>query len=269
MKLGINTYAYMWSIGFEGARPQKPMGVFELLQKARDLGVRVVQVGPNLPLDPLGNEGVDRLKTEAVAGGLELEIGTRGLEPDHLRSQISLCGRLGATLLRTVPEVDGRTPPAGDIPGYLRAVVPLLEDRGIRLAMENGGIPARELAWAVEEAGSGSVGVVLDTANSLGIQEGWKYVTEVLAPHVMCLHVKDLTMRRVWHMMGFVGEGRPAGQGQLDIPWLLDKCRQSRHDFNVILELWPPQQATLEETIRLEHAWVAESIAFLRRYVAE
>ncbi len=266
MKLGINSYTYMWSIGFEGARPQKPMDVFDLLQKACELGVKVLQLGPNLPLP---EENLDELGKRACGAGIELELGTRGLEPEHLRSQVSRCERLGSTLLRTIPEIGGQTPPVADIPGYLHQTVPLLESRGIRLAMENGKIPARELAWAVGQAGSALVGVVLDTANSLAVPEGWEYVTEVLAPHTMCLHLKEVVIKRVWHMMGFVCEGRPAGQGQLDIPWLLETCRQSAHDFNVILELWPPEQATLEETIRLEQAWAVESVAFMRKYITE
>ncbi len=268
MKLGINTYTYMWSIGFEGARPPKPMGVFDLLQKARELGVKVLQLGPNLPLESLGEAGLEALREQASGAGVELELGTRGIESDHLRAQISRCERLGATLLRTIPEVNGQTAPVADIPGYLREVAPLLERRGIRLAMENGKIPARELAWAVEQAGSRSVGVVLDTANSLAVHEGWKHVTEVLAPHTMCLHLKEVIMKRVWHMMGFACEGRPTGQGQLDIPWILETCRRSVHDFNVIVELWPPEQETLEETIRLEQAWAVDSVAFMRRYIA-
>jgi len=81
--------------------------------------------------------------------------------------------------------------------------------------------------------------------------------------------LKEVAMKRVWHMMGFVCEGRPTGQGQLDIPWILQACRRSPHDYNVILELWPPEQATLEETIRLEQAWAVESVAFMRRYIRE
>ena len=46
-------------------------------------------------------------------------------------------------------------------------------------------------------------------------------VTRALAPHTLNLHLKDFTVRRVSHMMGFVVEGTPAGQGMLDVPWLL------------------------------------------------
>jgi 3-oxoisoapionate decarboxylase len=268
MKLGINTYTYMWSIGFEGARPEKPMNALDILQKACDLGVKVLQLGPNLPLDHLEG-GLERLRRAACAAGIELELGTRGLEPDHLRNQIARCEQLGANLLRTIPELNGQTPTLAEIRACLANVVPLLESRGIRLALENGKIPARYLASVVEQVGSASVGVVLDTANSLAIHEGWKYVAEILAPHTMCLHLKEVVMKRVWYMMGFICEGRPTGQGQLDIPWLLKTCRQSRHDFNVILELWPPEQETLEETIRLEQSWAVESVAFMRQYISE
>ena len=71
-------------------------------------------------------------------------------------------------------------------------------------------------------------------------------------------------------MMGFTIEGRPAGQGQLDIPWLLETVRNAAlTDFNVILELWPPEQKTLQQTIDLEQAWAVESIRYLRSYITD
>jgi hypothetical protein len=70
-------------------------------------------------------------------------------------------------------------------------------------------------------------------------------------------------------MMGFVVEGKPAGQGQLTIPLLLEKLRAAGVDPNAILELWPPKADSLEETIALEHAWAAESIPYLRRLIPD
>jgi 3-oxoisoapionate decarboxylase len=269
MRLGINTYAYMWSIGFEGARPEKPMTALGLIEQARRLGVRVVQVGPNLPLDRLSESELDGFCAAARHSGIELELGTRGLECDHLTQQVHLCKRIGATLLRTIPEIGGQTPPLSDIPRHLRAILPALEREGVRLAMENGKIPAQDLAHVLDETASPLLGVVLDTTNSLAVPEGWKYVAEVLAPYTMCLHLKEFIIKRVWHMMGFICEGRPAGLGQLDIPWLLETCRRSAHHYNVILELWPPEQKTLQETIELEQAWAVESVRFLRQYISE
>ena len=83
----------------------------------------------------------------------------------------------------------------------------------------------------------------------------------------MCVHYKDFTIRRAWHMMGFICEGTPAGKGMVDTQWLLDTLKSSPYDFNVIIELWPPEQDTLDETIALERAWLNESVAYLRQFI--
>jgi sugar phosphate isomerase/epimerase len=267
MKLGINTYTYMWGIGFEGARPAAPLTAIGLLEKAHALGVKVVQTGPNLPLDRLSEAELDAFVRQAQAWGIELELGTRGLETAHLARQIALARRIGATLLRTVPELDGQPPAPAEIFAYLTAIRPLLEREGVRLGLENGNTPALDLKAALDAVGSPQIGIVLDMVNSLGVSEGWRYVTEILAPYTVCLHLKDFAIRRAWNMMGFIVEGRPAGNGQLDLPWLFAALKAARADFNVIIELWPPEQKTLTETIALEQAWAEESVSNLRAFV--
>jgi hypothetical protein len=51
MKPGIS--AYTWSTGVPGYLPARPMTELDLLGQAERLGVRVVQVADNLPLDML------------------------------------------------------------------------------------------------------------------------------------------------------------------------------------------------------------------------
>ena len=41
----------------------------------------------------------------------------------------------------------------------------------------------------------------------------------------------------------------------------------SPYDFNVIIELWPPEQASLEDTVRLEQQWAEKSVPYLRQYI--
>jgi sugar phosphate isomerase/epimerase len=120
------------------------------------------------------------------------------------------------------------------------------------------------MAGALDRLGSSHVGVVLDTVNSLAIPEGTREVVRSLARHTVCLHVKDFVVRREWHRMGFRVEGRPAGRGQLEIPWLLDQLRRCGFAANVILELWVPQQDRLSQTIVLEHEWARQSVQYLR-----
>jgi 3-oxoisoapionate decarboxylase len=279
MKLGINTYTYMWSIGFQGAnpaypgkaaRPASPLTAMGLLEKGRTLGVKLVQTGPNLPLDKLPDQELEGFIHTARDWGIELELGTRGLDYDHLVRQIALAKRMGAMLIRTLPELGGSyITDAGLIPAAVRPLLPLLEQEGIRLSIENGRIPAADLRAALDAVGSPQVGVVLDMVNSLAVPEGWKYVSELLAPHTMCVHYKDFTIKRAWHMMGFICEGAPAGQGMVETAWLLQTLKGSPYDFNVIVELWPPEQPDLEDTIALEQQWAETSVPYLRQYIKD
>ena len=49
----------------------------------------------------------------------------------------------------------------------------------------------------------------------------------------------------------------------------LQALNEAGRSPNAILELWVPQQETLEATIAMEQAWAEESIAYLRRYIPE
>jgi sugar phosphate isomerase/epimerase len=258
----------MWSIGFPGAAPQNPMTALDLLDRAHEFGLHVVQYGPNLSLRTLPEPRLCELLARAKEWDIELEVGTRGLGPEHLRQQLALAERVGSKILRTIPELEGgNTPSADELTSSLQAILPDLAAARIKLAMENGKVPAAVLDQVIRSLSSPWVGITLDTVNSLAIPEGTEQVVKTLAPHTVCLHIKEFVVKRAWHMMGFVVEGRPAGQGQLNVPWLLDVLRTAGASGNAILELWPPEQKTLEETIALERAWAVESIPYLRRLI--
>lgn len=279
MKLGISSYSLMWSIGFKGvnpafpqaeARPSRPLSALELLEVARGLGLNLVQSGSNLDLTQLPLPYLDRFLITAARHGIEIELGTRGLDRETIETQARLAVRCGARLIRAFPELAGRGLASGaEIVDALPPLLPLLERYDLRLGIENGRVPAAELARALEKSGSSRVGVVLDTADSLAVAEGWRDVAERLAPHVICLRYKDFNIRPAWHNMGFICEGAPAGQGMLDADWLFKTLEQSAHPFHVILEQWPVEQQTVDATAALERAWLREGIRFLRRYVKE
>jgi len=279
VKLGVNTYTYMWSIGFKGpnpafpdseARPDTPLTALGLLEKAHAFGLNLVQTGPNLPVDKLPAAEFETFIQTAREWGIKLELGTRGLDYDHLVKQVAVAKRMGAKLIRTLPEIAGKyATDARLIPPVVRQIVPVLEREGVRLAIENGKTPAADLRAALDEVNSPHVGLVLDMVNSLAIPEGWKYVTQRLAPHTMCVHYKDFTIKRAWHMMGFICEGMPAGQGLVETEWLLNELKASPYDYNVIIELWPPEQSKLQDTINLEQAWAVESVPYLRKFIKD
>lgn len=269
MKLGIGTYTYMWSIGFPGAEPEVPMRALDLLKKAAEMGVEVVQFGPNLPLFELAPAELEEVLSASREMDLELEIGTRGVETPHLRRLIDFTVRCGASLLRTVPEIDGRVPASGELTELLRAIEPHLRQAGVRLAMETSLMRASAMSEALRECDSEHLGITLDTVNSLAIPEGTEEVAKALARWTCCLHVKDFAVMREWHMMGFRVEGRPAGQGQLNVPWLLELLQSAGANCNAIVELWPPPQASLRETIAMERQWAEVSVTYLRTLIKE
>jgi sugar phosphate isomerase/epimerase len=140
----------------------------------------------------------------------------------------------------------------------------------VTLALENHDrFSAATLRRIIESAGSPHAGICLDTANSLGAGEGLAAVTETLAPLTVNLHVKDVRISRLPHMMGFVVEGRPLGQGQLPIAETIACVRQHGRCGSVILEAWTPPGTTMEETVTRERAAADISIERLKTLVCD
>lgn len=266
MELGISSYTYVWWTGVPGyPAPREPLTPRLLLETAVSLGVRVVQIADNLPLDELSAQELETLRGSACEMGISIELGTRGIQPDILRRGLRIAGALGAPLLRTLLDSPGEEPSAEDAAAMLREIAPEFERAVVVLAVENHDrIPAASLRRIVEGAASAHVGICLDTANSLGHGECIGQVIDTLGDLVVNLHIKDFSVRRLPHNKGFVVEGTPAGQGLLDIPGMLDRLRFRGRDYNAILELWPPPEATVEASVRKEMAWAQESLRYLR-----
>jgi sugar phosphate isomerase/epimerase len=270
MRLGIGSYTFAWAIGVSGAKPAKAMDAFDLLEQAARLQVRVVQFCENLPLTRLSKREFDSFERRVRERGLEVELGTRGLAIDNLRANLKLAQRLGCSFLRLVIDSAGDEPAAEQAIARLTPILAEFEAAGVRLAIENHDrFSSATLAWIIQQLGPERVGVCLDTVNSFGALEGPEIVLQHLAPYTLCLHVKDFTVRRPPHQMGFVVEGCAAGQGRLNVPWLLAALKPSPHSFNAILESWVTPGEALDETIARESAWAVEGVRYLRRFIAE
>jgi len=269
MHIGISTYAYTWAIGVPGyPLPDAPLTAFALLDRAHALGVDVVQFADNLPLDRLNTAELDELISRARTLNLALEIGTRGIAYEHLMHYLALAQAVASPLVRIVIDTADLHPDPPDIVAALRRVMPDYERAGVRLAIENHDrFRARELRSMIEHIGSDHVGVCLDTVNSFGALEGPDVVLDALAAHVINVHVKDFQVRRMSHNMGFIVEGTPAGDGMLDLPWLMDQLRSHGRDPNLILELWTPPELAINDTIAKESAWAERSVHYLHSVV--
>jgi sugar phosphate isomerase/epimerase len=270
MRLGISSYTFSWAVGVPGREPASPVGPMELLDKAVQLGVRVVQVIDNLPLLGRPKGELLRFRQRADELGIQLEIGTSGISPEHLAEYLSLAQLLGSRIVRVLTDTAEHKPTVEEVEALLRQSLPAYEKAGVCIAVENHDrLPTKVLAGILERIRSPFLGICLDTVNSFGALEGPEVVVENLAPWVVNLHVKDFWIRRANYQMGFVIEGRPAGQGRLDVPWLLKRLKEAGRDPNAILELWTPEQDSLEATIAKEDAWARESIEYLRTLIPD
>jgi len=268
VQLGIGSYTYSWAVGVPGYLPAHPMTAGALLEQAHRLDVPVVQIADNLPLHVLSAADREALARRARELGIQIEVGTRGIARAHLRTYIELAARFASPILRVVVDTVDHHPPADEVVATLRAALPKLREAGVCLAVENHDrFPVRVLRHIVEAIDSAHVGICLDPVNSFGSLEGPEVVLETLGPWVVNLHVKDFTIYRADHKMGFTIEGRPAGEGMLDVPWLLERLREMGRDPNAIVELWTPPENELAETIRKEAAWAERSVAYLRRLI--
>lgn len=265
MKLGLSSYTYTWEIGVPGHTPARPLTVDRLVQRALDLDVDVLQIADNLPLHRLRATELDALARYVSSAGLGIEVGTRGIGDDNLARYVDIARRLGSPLVRIVVDAGTHRPDVPEIIATLSRHEDAFRSAGMHLAIENHDrLPVRALAHIVEALGTDWAGICLDTINSFGALEGPDVVVTTLAPFTVNVHVKDFVVARADHKMGFIVEGRPVGQGQLDVPWLLEILANHSRAPTAIVELWTPPCDALDDTIRRETKWAAESVAYLR-----
>ncbi|WP_420150501.1 sugar phosphate isomerase/epimerase family protein [Spirosoma sp.] len=266
MQLGISTYTYGWAIGDPGKhRPPEPMDELALLCRAEQLGVSLVQFGDNWPLDELSVERLIAFARQARLRNIQLEVGAKGLTDEHIELYIQLSTYLQSRLLRFVIDKATYRPSVDQVVDILKNAVPTLEKVGVTLGIENHDrLLAQEFAHIMERVGSANVGICLDSVNSMGAGEGLADVVKTLAPYTVNLHLKDFGIKRLPHLMGFQIDGRIAGQGMLNIPWLVEQVEPYNRCQTAILEQWVVPESTVADTIAKEAAWAEASLKYLK-----
>lgn len=268
-KLGLGSYGVAWGIGVPGYEaPPDPLDAFALLRLAHGLGLHVIQIADNLPLDNLTDAERAALRREADQRGILIETGTRGIQPEHLQRYLGFARMFNSPILRVVVDTPDHHPAPEEIIALLRPQLPALAAAGITLAVENHDrFKVQTLADILTALDHPNVGICLDTVNSFGSLEGPEVVLATLGRFVVNLHVKEFIIRRVDHNMGFVITGAPAGQGMLDVPRLLDRLHGEGCTFNAIIETWLAPSATMAATVAQELDQVRQSVTYLRQYI--
>lgn len=261
-QIGISSYSYVHACG-AGMTP------IELVQKAIDLQVSVIQMADNIHLEKFTDVELLAAKELADMHNITLETGFRGLLPEFLDQYFHITKLLGAHLMRVVIDANGYQPPIDAICELVESIVPILEKEKIVLGIEtHDRFTSQQFVEIIKKIHSKYVGIILDTANSLSTEELQIQVTETVGPYVVCFHVKDYTIRRRTINLGLEIVGTIAGTGHLNIPDIIKRLdRLTPYAYNLILEFWMDKRDTIEATLTQEQDWVEKSIMYLKSVV--
>jgi L-ribulose-5-phosphate 3-epimerase len=241
-----------WSL--QPASPQ------DLIDKVRATGLDGLQ----LALGPAceGDTAVTTLPSALVQAGIEIRSGmlsmigedystidsirrTGGVRSDeHWKTNLERARR-AADLAQTLriglvtlhagfmPD-DRRDPERAKLVGRLRELRDAFSSRGIRIGLETGQERAETLLEVLDEIGSPAVGVNFDPANMILYGNGDPVnALEMLAPHVMQVHIKDARASR---SSGAWGEEVPVGTGQVDWKRFFAVLDRVQPDVDLMIE---------------------------------
>ncbi|PCJ96293.1 MAG: hypothetical protein COA50_07550 [Flavobacteriaceae bacterium] len=265
MDLGISTFAFAWAIGVEGQVPEHPMTAMDFVKKAKFLGLDRVQFGDNLPLHLLQEDELQQLSDFSKQENIKVEVGTRGLLYNHVQIYLKISEQFGSPFLRIVIDDKNYQPDINEVVETVKKLLPSLRKKNIKLAIENHDrFKALEFVEIVERTDPEWVGICLDPINSLGADQSIGEILLDLAPYTFNLHIKDYSIKRKWHNMGFDTIGTPAGKGLMPIKKIFEILELHKKCYSASLELWPAPKENIEETVIIEARWVEESIFYLK-----
>jgi 3-oxoisoapionate decarboxylase len=238
-RVGVGSYTWPWAVE---AGTLDAQGIVE---RAIIAGLNTVQLCDNLS------------SLDVQSTNLTIELGARGLA--NVPEFLTLAKQLQSPLLRLVIDTKTHHPDPAEIIRTVSAFVPQLESQNTILAIENHDrLSAKTLKYIINTINSPHVGICLDTANSIGAGEGLETVLEHLASLTLCLHLKDIQIQRVKHLMGFDVFGCEPGTGIVDFAQTYTIVKNSSPRLqSVILEQWPPK-------LSVEEAWAQVGIGILK-----
>lgn len=264
MAYGISTYAYFWRVS---ARAPEPMGLPEMLRDTAELGGEGFQICDYAPIESYDAAQLADVRATADDLGLTLELGTRGIGPQHLLKYLDMAGELGATLVRSMLNTVDHRPDTAEAEALLKQAVPRYADAGVTLGLETyEQVATDDLVSVVRAVDDPHLGIVLDPGNSVARLERPADVVAATAPYVVNIHVKDFAFTRRDGWVGFTYAGCPLGEGLLDYDAMIAAVGPGDRGINQIVEHWLPwQDEGYDATARLEHQWTQHGINTLLR----
>jgi sugar phosphate isomerase/epimerase len=260
--IGLGTYAYFWQHSDRAPEPLSLIGAFE---DTRAQGVDLFQICDYAPLEQMSDSELGDAAAAARDLGLTIELGTKGIVPEHLTRFLALADIFDAHLVRSMLYGHDSRPSLGEAESWLRHALPAYEAAGVTLALETyEQLATSDLVGVIERVGSASLGICLDPANVVARLESPRTCIEQAAALTKNVHVKDFAFARQPGWVGFTYSGAPMGSGLHDYAHLLTSVRPRERGINEIVEHWLPWQDDPATTIRTEREWTRATLEHLR-----
>jgi len=267
MAIGLSTYAFFWR---SSAAASRPFGLREMLDETAGLGAGVFQICDYPAIESMTVAELRAVREHAADLGITLELGTRGIAPEHLERYRELAGALDVRFVRSMLRTSDHQPSPAESVALLRAELPRYRDQGLTLGLETyEQVATRDLVDVVRAVASPQLGVCLDPGNCVARLETPDYVIAEVAPYVVNMHVKDFAFTRAEGWVGFSLTGCPLGEGLLDYDGMIRAVRPGERGISQVVEHWLPRADSIEETCRTEQEWTRHSVEFLLGRVVE
>lgn len=260
--IGLGSYSFFWE---QSARNPKALSLAEVFSRTADLGLKLFQICDYEPLEKMSDSELKKLAYFAKELGLEIELGTKGVEPARLAKFLELAQIFDAKLVRSMAGNQASKAKKREVIQILQEEIKPFEDAGVVLALETyEQISSSELVEIVSSVASPNLGICLDPANVVANLENPNHCIELSAPYVKNIHAKDFAFHRQEGWVGFSYSGAVMGEGLHDYPNLISIVKPRERGINEIVEHWLPWQGSIEKSVEAERQWTQVAIEYLR-----
>jgi sugar phosphate isomerase/epimerase len=260
----LTAYGFPHRMGYlatkDGEKHPAPMTAADVCRAAAEFGLSGVEFP--LPADPSNDAPLRDLLAEHGLRYIPDYMSVLATDAEATRTFLRRAAGFGVpvvrALLSTILCGNRASAPGGwdayveAVAARLREVLPLAEELGVCVAMENHqDANTDDLLRLHERVGySAAYGVVLDTGNPLAVGEEPVEAARRLAPLIRHVHLKDYTIH-------FAPEGYRlvrcvAGSGVIDFPAILAAVRGNGHNVLPGIEIAAQQTRTIPV---LHDAW--------------
>lgn len=286
MKLGLHTYTlHLWGLGqnwgIQADPRPKVINLIQLMDLAGEWGLNGLHI-TGCDLESKDDDRLAEVREAAEGRDLYLEYNysrDEEFDPrltDTVEDGIRIAHKIGADLAKLSLDIRRPRPLYGscfhpevmrqlcDAYDEIKAALPLLEETGVRLAVENHTETfADEILWLIRQVDHPLVGACLDTVNSMGVLENPEVAVEKLAPFAFCNHFCDHKLTR--DQFGIRFHGVALGDGDIDCEKVYKIIREQSPTDRITFEIeWDMGSDSLETAREKEMEACIKSIQYAR-----